>query len=62
MRSSDVEIDEAKRDEIQQVITNMGLAWNDESELSGWSGGEVWLVPTDKAIEKWKPIAVRKLR
>ncbi|GAB1316124.1 hypothetical protein MFIFM68171_06334 [Madurella fahalii] len=27
----------------------------------GWDGGVVWLVPTDKPIAEWKPIATREL-
>jgi len=27
----------------------------------GWRGGRVWLVPTDKPIAEWKPVAERVL-
>lgn len=34
----------------------------DTSEgISDWEGGVVWLVPTDKDITEWKPIATRTL-
>jgi 2',3'-cyclic-nucleotide 3'-phosphodiesterase len=32
-----------------------------KKQWDGWQGGLVWLVPTDKSIEEWKPIAVRRL-
>jgi hypothetical protein len=28
----------------------------------GWSGGEVWLVPTQRDIADWQPVARRSLR
>ncbi|KXJ89718.1 2',3'-cyclic-nucleotide 3'-phosphodiesterase [Microdochium bolleyi] len=28
---------------------------------AGWEGGVVWLVPTDRPISEWKPIATRTL-
>ncbi|KAH7021027.1 2',3'-cyclic-nucleotide 3'-phosphodiesterase [Microdochium trichocladiopsis] len=30
-------------------------------EGAGWEGGMVWLVPTDRPIAEWKPIATRLL-
>lgn len=27
----------------------------------GWTGGEVWLVPTEREVKEWLPIARRKL-
>ncbi|KAK4234158.1 2',3'-cyclic-nucleotide 3'-phosphodiesterase [Achaetomium macrosporum] len=35
--------------------TEEGDGWN------GWDGGVIWLVPTDKPIAEWKPIATRQL-
>lgn len=35
--------------------TEEGDSWE------GWDGGVVWLVPTDKPIAEWKPIATREL-
>lgn len=32
-----------------------GSGWN------GWDGGVIWLVPTDKPIADWKPIAAREI-
>lgn len=52
---------ESQRQAVEEMVKSTGVALNGEGEMSGWSGGEVWLVPTDKAIEDWKPIAVRKL-
>ena len=33
----------------------------DENGWGGWEGGVVWLVPTDKPISEWSPIATRTL-
>jgi len=32
-----------------------------DGQSNGWDGGVVWLVPTDRLIAEWKPIAVREL-
>lgn len=42
----------------------MGFVFEDgklgaEGTMSGWSGGRIWLVATDKAIEEWEPVAER---
>lgn len=37
------------------------LAGEGEGELGGWNGGTIILVPTDKPITKWTPVAERKL-
>lgn len=28
-----------------------------QGEDSGWTGGRVWLVPTERPIEEWQPVA-----
>lgn len=33
----------------------------EDGELYGWTGGEVWLVPTDQPVHEWRPIAARVL-
>jgi len=30
-------------------------------EDSGWMGGRVWLVPTERPIGEWQPVAERSL-
>ena len=32
-----------------------------DGERNGWDGGTIWLVPTDRPIREWKPIATREL-
>jgi 2',3'-cyclic-nucleotide 3'-phosphodiesterase len=32
-----------------------------EGELGGWNGGSIILVPTDKSITEWVPVAERNL-
>jgi 2',3'-cyclic-nucleotide 3'-phosphodiesterase len=36
--------------------------YQEQTELSGWKGGIVWLVPTFLKIEAWKPVAERVLK
>ena len=58
--SGDVIIDENKRLEIEKEIKDKGMTF-EGGEMGGWTGGQVWLVPLDKSIEEWKPIAVSEL-
>lgn len=50
-------IDEARLKEISNVVEEAGVPL----QKGGWEGGIVWLVPTDRPIDQWKPIATRKL-
>jgi len=34
-----------------------GMAW-----MEGWRGGRVWLVPTDRGLGEWRPVAERVLK
>jgi 2',3'-cyclic-nucleotide 3'-phosphodiesterase len=43
------------------MVLESGISLNAEGEMSGWTGGSLWLVPTFKPIEEWKPVAERKL-
>ncbi|RYP22121.1 hypothetical protein DL765_001880 [Monosporascus sp. GIB2] len=59
-------IDEAKLQEIVKLVKSKGvtLAESDsgaQGGLNGWEGGVVWLVPTDKPVGDWKPIATKTL-
>ncbi|KXX81125.1 hypothetical protein MMYC01_204088 [Madurella mycetomatis] len=50
VREAGIRLPKAGSDGIEE-----GNSWN------GWDGGVVWLVPTDKPIAEWKPIATREL-
>lgn len=60
-------IDDDKLAEVDKAVREAGIRLLRESEpitsgdLTGWDGGVVWLVPTDKSIPEWKPIATRTL-
>jgi len=59
-----VEMDEGKMDEVRKVVEDAGINLQrgaEAGEGSGWDGGVVWLVPTDRDIKEWKSIAVREL-
>ncbi|KAK7717800.1 hypothetical protein SLS63_010655 [Diaporthe eres] len=58
----DVAIDEAKLEEVEDAVEESGVKLGETShEMGGWQGGTVWLVPTERGIENWKPIATRTL-
>ncbi|KAK3936584.1 2',3'-cyclic-nucleotide 3'-phosphodiesterase [Diplogelasinospora grovesii] len=67
----DKPIDDKTLDRVAKAVEDAGIkmsatpentASEDQIvEEAGWDGGEVWLVPTDKPIEQWKPIATREL-
>jgi hypothetical protein len=59
--SSNIEITEEKRQEIERLVVQAGISFDGQGELGGWTGGSLWLVPTYKPIQDWKPIAERKL-
>lgn len=60
--SGDVTIDDEKLQEIEKLVQESGISFDELSGGStGWKGGIVWLVPTDKDITNWKPIATRTL-
>lgn len=61
-------IDEVKLKDINKAVqdADISLAGSSGSEvggigMGGWEGGVVWLVPTDRDIAAWKPIATRTL-
>ncbi|KAF1996837.1 2',3'-cyclic-nucleotide 3'-phosphodiesteras-like protein [Amniculicola lignicola CBS 123094] len=47
--------------DISKILDDVGVGLKGEGELGGWQGGKVVLVPTDKAIKDWNPIAEREL-
>ncbi len=59
--SADIDIDDAKMQEIEDQVRNKGIGFK-SGDMGGWTGGQVWLVPTAERIEEWKPIAVRDLQ
>lgn len=76
MASGDVPLDEANVREVEQAVLGAGVALEGASSaggegegegdaegdgMRGWEGGTVWLVPTDRAIGEWTPIATRTL-
>lgn len=55
-------IDEGELKEIENLVQESGIGFDESSGGStGWEGGIVWLVPTDRDINDWKPIATRTL-
>ncbi|KAK8064603.1 hypothetical protein PG994_007241 [Apiospora phragmitis] len=63
-------INDEKLGEISKVVEESGISLSSSSipganetpsQQGGWKGGVVWLVPTDKPINEWKPIATRTL-
>ena len=52
------------QDEIDKTsvsVREAGVDLEGNGELGGWTGGVVVLVPTDRAIKDWIPLARRKL-
>ena len=67
-RSGNVPLSKEKLAEIAEVVEKGGIKLDassadaaSEGKFSGWEGGVVWLVPTDKPISEWKPIATKAL-
>ncbi|KAI9172672.1 2',3'-cyclic-nucleotide 3'-phosphodiesterase [Paramyrothecium foliicola] len=60
-----VPISDTKLAEITDFVKSNKIHLSPDStaddEFAGWKGGEVWLVPTDRSIEQWKPIVIKKL-
>jgi 2',3'-cyclic-nucleotide 3'-phosphodiesterase len=46
---------------VQEAGIQLAEQRPEGSGWDGWDGGVVWLVPTDKPIAEWKPIATREL-
>jgi 2',3'-cyclic-nucleotide 3'-phosphodiesterase len=42
---------------VKDQVTKAGLSLVGEGNLGGWIGGRVVLVPTDKPIDQWTPLA-----
>jgi 2',3'-cyclic-nucleotide 3'-phosphodiesterase len=59
--SSAIEVSCEELREIQQVVEDAGVDLEGKGYMGGWSGGRVVLVPTDRKIEDWEPIAMKDL-
>lgn len=44
---------------VEEALVAAGV--QSQGQASGWVGGRVWLVPTEKAIKDWSPAAERML-
>jgi 2',3'-cyclic-nucleotide 3'-phosphodiesterase len=47
--------------EVETLAKKLDIEFKGDGELGGWTGGKVVLVPTDKPIGDWVPIAERVL-
>lgn len=47
--------------EIEKLADSAGVNLTGQSDLGGWIGGRLVLIPTDKPIGQWSPIAEREL-
>ncbi|KAK4449653.1 putative cyclic phosphodiesterase [Podospora aff. communis PSN243] len=58
-------MDEGKMERVTKAVEEAGVKLSmkdaDGEDGDGWDGGVVWLVPTGRPIDEWKPIAVREL-
>jgi galactokinase len=61
MISSHGHVDEDTRSLVEQKLADKDIMGKRPAS-SGWRGGTVWLVPTQKNIAEWQPIARRSLR
>jgi hypothetical protein len=43
------------------LVDTLDVNFEGKEQLGGWTGGRVVLVPTDKPVEQWQPIAERVL-
>lgn len=58
---SEIELSHQNLEEMEKVVREAGVNLEGEGEAGGWVGGRVVLVPTDKKIEEWQPIALKDL-
>lgn len=56
-----LKVSDEEKENIEQLVKHAGVSLEGEGELGGWTGGRLVLVPTDKPIKDWVPIAERKL-
>lgn len=61
MTSGDEPINETKLKEVEKAVLDAGVAFEETDGAHGWEQGTIWLVPTDRHIAEWRPIATRSL-
>ncbi|KAF1911704.1 2',3'-cyclic-nucleotide 3'-phosphodiesterase [Ampelomyces quisqualis] len=54
-------IDAEGLDRVEELVRKPGVILGESGELAGWIGGRVILVPTDKPIDQWSPVADREI-
>jgi 2',3'-cyclic-nucleotide 3'-phosphodiesterase len=54
-------VDAGGLSEVEQTVKQAGVSLEGEGDLGGWTGGRVVVVPTDKSINEWVPLAQREL-
>jgi 2',3'-cyclic-nucleotide 3'-phosphodiesterase len=54
-------IDAGGLSEVEQTVQEAGISLKGDGDLGGWTGGIVVVVPTDKSINEWDPLAQRDL-
>ncbi|KAI9655282.1 MAG: hypothetical protein M1821_005429 [Bathelium mastoideum] len=63
---ADTSISQQKLGEVKIALEDVQIKFKDTEQpragsIGGWVGGTVWLVPTDRDISMWQPIATRDL-
>lgn len=61
VNSSDMQVSDDDLAAVEKLVREAGVWQEGKDELAGWKGGRVWLVPTYKNFEDWKPVAERIL-
>lgn len=56
--SSKDNVSEEAKEKVDRKLVKIGMAVHEDSDF-GWTGGSVWLVPTDGDVTDWQPIARR---
>lgn len=54
-------VSRAEIEKVTKYVEDSGAKLSGDGEASGWKGGRVVLVPTDRPINEWKPIAEKAL-
>ncbi|CAO2650702.1 Nn.00g019940.m01.CDS01 [Neocucurbitaria sp. VM-36] len=47
--------------QVEKLAQGIGISVEGQGKIGGWEGGRVVLVPTDRPIDQWIPIAERVL-
>ncbi|KAF2461004.1 2',3'-cyclic-nucleotide 3'-phosphodiesterase [Lineolata rhizophorae] len=55
-------VTEERRKELECMVKDASISFDGEEDRGSWTGGLVVLVPTEKRIEDWKPVATRVLQ